>query len=183
MRDLHQRGVLRNAGLAVAVLLVLLAGACSGDDDSAIETNSTDPTQATATASVTPTSTASVEDEILADYMRYWDAYGEAALNLDASLVEEFAVGEELESIRAELADLRTQGVALRVVLTHRPVLVEVSGDKAVLMDEMVNNSFFVDPVTKEPPIASGSGETLRDTFYLERIDGKWVVTQSTRQR
>jgi hypothetical protein len=171
------------AGLALTVAIVLFGAGCSSDDDSPTDANSSNPGEPTTTASATPTTAASVEDAILADYMRYWDAYSAAALNLDASLVEGFAAGAELESIRAELVDLRSQGVALRVVLTHDPVVVEISGDTAILMDEMVNNSFYVDPVTKEPPAASGSGEVLKDTFHLEHVDGRWVVTESSRQR
>jgi hypothetical protein len=73
--------------------------------------------------------------------------------------------------------------VALRVVISHNPVVVEATNSAARLLDEMVNNSFYVDPVTKNPPAASGSGEVLRDTFQLEKREGRWVVVMSTRQR
>ena len=182
MNGLNMRRVLGSTGLAVTVLVVLLTGACSGNDDSSADTGSPDPGQPTATASATPTATASVEDEILADYMKYWDAYGQALLNLDAGLVEGFASGDELQRIREEVAILRSQGVALRVVVQHSPVIVEINGDSAMLLDEMVNNSFYVDPVTKDPPAASGSGEILRDTFHMEAQDGQWVVVLSTRR-
>ena len=38
-----------------------------------------------------------IADEVAEAYLAYWDAYAEAVLNLDASLVEGFAAGEELE--------------------------------------------------------------------------------------
>lgn len=166
-----------------AMIVVLLGSGCSSDDDSPADASSSNPGQPTTIASVAPTAAASVEDAILADYMRYWDAYGDALLNLDESLVEGVAKGAELERIHEEIADLRSQGRAARVVVTHNPVVVEVSGTSARLLDEMVNNSFFVDPVTKEPPVASGSGEVLRDTFELELVNGDWLVVRSTRTR
>lgn len=169
--------------LIVTVLMAAALTACGGDnDDSANNTDSTDP-RPTVAASATPSPTATVEDEIVAAYLRYWEAYTKAALNLDSSAVEGFASGDELGSIRQEIESLRLQGVALRVVLTHKPVVIETTANSATLLDEMVNNSFYVDPKTKEPPIASGSGEVLRDTFYLQKVDGKWVVTRSVRQK
>ena len=132
---------------------------------------------------ITPTPRPSVEDEVMAAYTRYWDAYGQALLNLDATLVEGVASGEELQRIREEVEGLRSQGLALRVVVEHNPVILEASANSAVLFDETVNNSFYVDPQTKEPPEASGSGEILRDTFYFEKVNGQWMVVRSTRQR
>lgn len=167
--------------------LALLVVACNGRGDQAsTEVSEASPT-ASATATTTmepkPTPTVSVEDEITAAYIRYWEAYGQALLNLDPSLAEGVASGQELERIREEIETFRSQGVALRVVVEHNPVILEASESSATLFDEMVNNSFYVDPETKEPPVASGSGEILRDTFYFERMDGQWMVARSTRQR
>jgi hypothetical protein len=120
---------------------------------------------------------------VLAAYLLYWDAYSKSVLNLDAGMMNGTATGDELQSIKAEIEQLRSQGVALRVVVTHKPVVVEISATSATLLDEMVNNSFFVDPITKNPPIASGSGNVLKDTYRLQKIDGRWVVTGSVRQR
>jgi hypothetical protein len=114
--------------------------------------------------------------------MAYWEAYSLALLNLDVAHMERVAAGEELRRISDEIDMLRSQGVALRVVVTHKPLIVEMTDSSAVIFDEVVNNSFYVDPVTKDPPIASGSGEIVRDNFYLERVNGAWKVLRSTRQ-
>ena len=174
--------VLRRFGLLIALPLVLTA--CGGG--STQTTPAASPTSApTATPAPTavPAATPSVEDEVMVAYTRYWDAYSQALLNLDPSLVEGVASGEELQRIRDEIEGLRSQGLALRTVVTHNPVILDSSGSSAVLFDETVNNSFYVNPQTKDPPEAPGSGEILRDTYYFETINGQWMVVRSTRQR
>ena len=171
-------------GWAIAAIALT---ACGGGDASPTPT----PT-ATVVASptVTPTeppatATPSLEeiaDEVAEAYLAYWDAYAEAVLNLDASLVEGFAAGEELESIRAEIEELRAEGVAMRVVVEHDVAVADATSTDAIVIDELVNNSFTVDPETKEPPEAEGSGNALRDTVRLELIDGRWVVVSGTRE-
>jgi hypothetical protein len=171
------------AGFA-AVFGFLLLVACSGGDDSQDKTGSTETaTQSGGSARGTVTPTPTVDDEILAGYMDYVEAYKRALLDLDARHVEGFAAGAELDNVRREVEELRSRGVALRLVLTHKPVVVERSATTAVVLDEMVNNSFQVDAKTKEPPVASGSGEILRNSFRLEMIGNRWVVTQVFRNQ
>ncbi|MBA4179615.1 MAG: hypothetical protein C0506_03410 [Anaerolinea sp.] len=169
----------------VAGSLLVLVAACGGrgDDDGT-------PTPAVTaalpgpspTVPPTPTAAMSLEDEILAAYLGYWDLYTEAVLNLDESPVAKVASDEEVQRVREEIRELRRQGVALRVVIEHSPVVLEASATSAVVFDEMTNNSFYVDPETRKPPSAPGSGETLKDTFFLEKVDGQWVVIRSVRQ-
>jgi len=166
--------------MALSVLLAACGGGSSHTTPAASPTSA--PT-ATPAPTAVPTATPSVEDEVAAAYARYWDAYAQSLLNLDASLVEGVASGEELQRIRDEIEGLRSQGLALRTVVTHNPVILDSSESSAVLFDEIVNNSFYVDPQTKDPPEAPGSGEILRDTYYFETINGQWMVVRSTRQR
>jgi hypothetical protein len=147
------------------------------------ETSPTPTPAVTATTEAMPTPTPSVEEEVSEAYLRYWDAYSDALFELDATLAQDVASGEELDRIREEIEGLRSQGLALKTVVEHDFVLVEASEESATLLDEIVNNSFYIDAETKEPPQAEGSGEVLRDTFYLEKIDGHWMVVRSTRQR
>lgn len=170
---------LERSAMAMAVLLgCLVLPACRGDGDSPTAT-------ATATAAVaieTATPTPSLEDEVAEAYLAYWDTYADAVLNLDASLVEGVAAGEELESIRAEIVALERDGVALRVVVEHDFLVVLTSDTTATVVDEVTNNSFFVDAVTKEPPTAEGSGEILRDQVFMEKVDDRWVAVRSARE-
>ena len=136
------------------------------------------PPHATPTATPAP----SVEEEVRAAYLAYWEAYARAALELDASLVEGHAAGRELSRIRGEIAEMRASGVALRVVVEHDALVVVTSPTTAAVVDHITSRSFFVDPVTGEPPRAEGGGEVLRDTVFMERRGERWVATGSHRE-
>lgn len=166
-------------GLACVALLL---GACNGGSAEETPTPTASPS-ATATGTVPPTATVSIGDEVIESYLAYWELYAAAVLDLNADLVADVAGPEELTRVRDEVEKLRAQGVALRVVIEHNPVVVESSNTTAVVYDEMTNNSFYVDPVTKEPPEAQGTGEMLKDTFFLEKVDGQWTVIRSVRQQ
>ncbi len=136
----------------------------------------------TPTPTPTPAPAPSVEEEVEAAYLAYWDAYALAALWLDASLMEGFASGEELRRIRDEVAALRESGVALRVVVEHDLLVVVTSPASAVVVDQVTNRSFYVDPVSKQPPRAEGGGEELRDTVFMEKAGERWIATGSQRE-
>ena len=92
----------RSLLIAMAALTLGVLAACGGDEESASSTATPTPTPTASptTAPATPTPTPSIEDEVEAAYLAYWDAYSAALLNLDASLAEGFAAGEELDRIR-----------------------------------------------------------------------------------
>lgn len=169
--------------LAVSLSALLPLMACGGDDGASDTPTLTASLSATATGTASPTATVSIEDEVIESYLAYWDRYAAAVLDLNADLVAGLAGPEELARVQGEVDMLRAQGVALRVVIEHNPVVVESSNTTAVVYDEMTNNSFYVDPVTKEPPEAEGTDETLKDTFFLEKVDGQWTVIRSVRQQ
>lgn len=179
--------VLGRLGVAAAVVLSgLVLTACRGDGDSPTPTATATAAVATETASPSATAdataTPSIEGEVAEAYLAYWAAYAEAVLNLDASLVEGFATGEELESIKAEIAALERDGVALRVVVEHDFLVVLTSDTTATVVDEVTNHSFYVDATTKEPPTAEGSGEILRDQVFMEKVDDRWAAVRSARE-
>lgn len=175
------------AGIALALgcSVLMVAAACGGSDDEPAPTTTatvTVPTANPTASQPTATPTASVEEEVIAAYLGYWERYAEAMLTLDATVVAELAAEEELQRVRGDVEMLRSQGVAARVVLEHNPVVIEASDTSAIIFDEMTNNSFYVDPETLQPEEGEGSGETLRDTFFLEKVDGRWIVIRSVRQ-
>lgn len=170
--------------VTLALVLLLLTGlvtACNGDDSSDETPSPSATVAATETASPQASPTQSLEDEIGQAYLEYWDAYSETLLELDPSLAEGHAAGEELDRIEEEIQDLAIQGLALRVRVEHNFAVVEASDMSATVIDNIVNNSFLVDAETKEPPEAEGSGDRFQDTFDMEKIDGRWVVVKSTR--
>jgi len=169
--------------LVISLSAVLPLGACGGDDAASDTPTPTASPPATATGTAPATPMVSIEDEVIDAYLAYWDRYAAAVLDLNANLVADLAGPEELARVQGEVEALRAQGVALRVVIEHNPIVVESSNTTAVVYDEMTNNSFYVDPVTKEPPEAEGTGEMLKDTFFLEKVDGQWTVIRSVRQQ
>ena len=169
-------------GLVMGCGALMVAAACRGGDDEPTPTTAATVTTPTSIMQPTATPTASVEEEVIAAYLAYWDQYAEAMLTLDATVVADVASDEELQRVQGDVEMLRSQGVAARVVLEHNPVVIEASGPTAIIFDEMTNNSFYVDPETLQPEEGEGSGETLRDTFFLEKVDGRWIVVRSVRE-
>jgi len=178
---------IRFAGVVIVACVAFMVG-CRGDGDES--TPAPSPT-ATVTSSASPTQTATPttvsldaqREEVREAYLAYWDAYAAAVLELDVSLVEDYATGEELEGIRQEIEDYRADGVAARIRVEHDFEVVSVSDTAAVVIDEYVNNSFYVDAKTKLPEDAPGTGEVIRDTVHLEKANGHWVVVRGSRER
>lgn len=171
-------------GICAALLLAGCGRSTSKEVRNAtasMPTASSTPSAGPQTGTPSPSPTQTPEQVVLAAYGRYWEAYRQALLELDVRLVEGVATGERLEQVREEIDGLRARGLAARVNVIHNPIVVEVSGDAAIITDELVNNSFTVDAQTKQPPQASGGGERFQDTYHLRRIDGTWKVVRSTR--
>ena len=169
--------------LVLGCSALMVAAACGGSDGEPTPSTTATITPSTANPTASqPTDTPDPEAAVIAAYLRYWDLYAEAVLNLDHSVLLGAASEEELQQVREEIETLRAQGVALRVVIEHRPTVIELTDTTATVFDEMTNNSFYVDPETHEPPEGEGSGETLVDTFFLEKVDGQWIVIRSIRQ-
>ncbi len=169
--------------MVLGLMLAFAAAAgCGGTAVTPIALSPTATVVANTPSAPTPQA-RSVEDEVRAAYLAYWDAYSRAVLNLDASLVTAVAAGEELTGIQQEIEGLRRQGVALRIVVQHDVAVVDLSERSATVLDRYVNNSFAVDAQTKDPPTAAGSGDVIQHVFSLERRDGRWLVVRSVRQR
>lgn len=179
-----RRSTERSIRALAATAVVVVAAACGGGNAPATPTANIGVSASPTVVRSTATPALSPEEQVKAAYIAYWDAYSAALLNLDPSPVSALVVADELERIKKEIESLRAQGVAARVVVDHDFAVVEVMSDSAVIIDRFVDRSFYVDPVTKNPPTASNEGRTFTDTFRLRRTgDGRWVVFQSTRQR
>lgn len=178
---------MRVSAAAILVVTFALSGALAAAACGTSTGRDATPTVA-ATPSSTPTVAASPtplpEEAVRIAYLAYWDAYSSALLNLDATRVEGVASGDELQRIKDEVDLLRSQRVAARVVIEHDFAVVQVADRAATVVDRFVDRSFYVDPVTRQPPQGSGEGKVVMDTFQLERsTDSRWFVIRSTRQR
>lgn len=164
--------------LALALLSAAAVMACSGDDDSD-NTPTASPPQSTTTS---PAATPSIEDEVIAGYLKYWEVYSEALFNLDASRLSNVMDGPRLERAIGEISDLEQQGKAVEIDVDNQPAVVEVEGDTAVVLDNYENRSRFIDPQTKEPLSSPGDAEVIRDTVTLMLLDGVWKVFDTVRE-
>lgn len=115
-------------------------------------------------------------------YLRYWEVYREALLQLDTSRIPEVAADEELQRIHEEVEGFRHRGQAVRATVTHRYFVFDVTEREAKIHDEIFDRSFMVDPVTKEPSRGPDSGSLVKDTYFLKKMDGVWKVIKSVRQ-
>lgn len=115
-------------------------------------------------------------------YLRYWEVYSEALLQLDTSRIPEVAADEELQRIQEEVEGFRQRGQAVRANVTHRYFVFDVTEREAKIHDEIFDRSFTVDPVMKEPAIGPDSGSLVKDNYSLKKIDGVWKVVKSVRQ-
>lgn len=170
--------------IVAVVFVAMFTVACRGNDEAATLPAASPSPSASAQPPGTPTPARSPEDEVSAAYLAYWDAYRAALLELDPALVERVTAGDELERIREEIGMLRADGVAARLVIEHDFAVVQIDGDRAVIIDQFLDRSFYVDPVSKEPSRSDVPGRTVKDTFHLKKQpDGTWVVVLSVRER
>src|SRR3989304_6075589 len=113
---------------AFGVISLVLAACNGGGDGPSTPVHGPAPTPSPAvTATPAQTPTPSLEDQVSEAYLRYGDAYSDALFELDATLAQGVASGEELDRIREEIDDLRSQGLALKTVVDHDFVVVEAS--------------------------------------------------------
>lgn len=183
---MRQRVRTRLVILAVGLSAMLPLGACGGDDDvsdTPTPDSRTSSTVATTATSVPTTVTPSPEDEILDAYANYWSVYAAALRDRDSSHLAEVMTGPRLDRGLQEVADLASQGRAIALMVESDPVVLEVRGDQALIADEYQNNSYYIDPETKQPVGATPSApETLKDTVTMQRVDGVWKVRDGVRE-
>jgi hypothetical protein len=178
----------------LAVGLIFSSVACSGDDAGTLpattssgrsstspSTTTTATTEATAASSSTPGG-QSVEEEIIARYIGYWEARFAANSGTpdpDDPALRQTATGAQLDAVVAETQANLDQGLAFRRAaipagIQHVTVL-RVDGDYAVVQECVVSDGVIV---------RRGSGEIVNDEVTthnvrgeLERVEGVWRVS------
>lgn len=189
------------AGPAMLTVALALATASCSNGDSAMppSTTGTDRSSTTASSTTTtststePTSTTSatsttggqsVEDEIIAHYVGYWDARlaaNSGTPDPNDPALREYATGEQLEAVIAETRANLDQGLAFRARPNPADIrtvtVVEVDGDRAVVQECFVDDGLVV---------RRDTGEVVNDTIAthnvrgeLVRIDGAWRVSEA----
>ena len=195
----------RRASALCAVLAMSLTVVCVSCDDgssstAAFERGRTRPsivraprppaspaTSPASSPSSVPAATATpagstLEDEIVARYVGFWDARlaanGEVP-NPDDARLREFATGEQLERVVAETRANLDQGRALRQAVNpsgmQRVTVIEVDGDHAVVQECVVTDGVIVRLDTGKVVDDAVATHSVRGE--LVRVDGIWKVS------
>jgi len=133
----------------------------------------------TSIPTVQPTPTLSPRQQVMQAYHHYWRDYRQALYTLSSSQMSNVATGGELRQVEAQVVSLRRDNRAVRTRVTHHALVVSIRGDKATVYDEILNRSFTIDPVTKQPPQGSNRADLEKDIYFFQRIHGKWKVVKS----
>lgn len=183
-----------------AAALVLAMVGCSNDDaaapststsaETSTTTGSTDSTTSSSTTaendstSSTEPNSESLEEEIIARYIGYWEARLEANTgtpNPDDPALREFATGEQLAAVIAETKANLDQGLAIRLpddpADIQQVTVIEVEGDGAVVQECVVSDEVLFD---------RGTGEVVNDMVATHSVrgellfvDGEWRVASA----
>ena len=143
------------------------------------------PTAATVGASALPpgvrVATTPLEREVEDAYLRYWEVLKFAYLNLDTSRLNEVMAGAELSRQEAVIRDLQAKGRAARLEVDHRMAFANVSSERAVVYDEYLNRSVFIDPATKQEFATREPPSVEKISFELRKVSGSWKVVDGAR--
>ncbi len=180
--------------VAAALSLAVLATACS-DDDTATpastsdgDRSSTASSESTTSANTSAPSTSdeeSVEDEIVARYVGFWEARFEANAGTpdpDDPSLREYATGEQLETVVAETGQRLEDGVALRAAdpsrTDHAVTVVSVDADRAELQDCFVNDGVVYRVSTGE--VVDDAVVTRSVSADMVLVEGAWKLERAT---
>lgn len=180
--------------VAIALALAVLVAACSGGD-SATPASTSDGDRSSTTSSTSATSSTtsapatsdgkSIEDEIVARYVGFWEARFEANAGTpdpDDPALREYATGEQLETVVAETARRLEDGVALRAAdpsrADHAVTVVSVGADQAELQDCFVNDGVVYRVSTGE--VVDDAVVTRNVSADMVLVEGVWKLDRAT---
>jgi hypothetical protein len=117
-----------------------------------------------------------LEQDIARAYFRYWAVYAAAMETLDATRLPEVTVGGRLEEAMAEVSDVKADGVAAKIQVSHNVSIVQVGDTEATVRDEYKDTSYAIQPVTRAAVGTPGPSSRTVNAYFLRRIDGAWKV-------
>jgi hypothetical protein len=88
----------------------------------------------------------------------------------------------ELARQEQQVSDLRAQGRAAKIDVDHRAAVALQGSDKAVVYDEYVNRSVFVELASGKELRPIKAPETEKISFELQYVGGTWKVIDGTQQ-
>ncbi len=177
--------------LVVPLVLAFGAVGCSENDpapavdrqSSRVTSTSTVPNSVLTTAtSMAPTRERSLEDEIIARYVGYWDARFAAnsgTPNPNDPALRQYATGAQLDAVLAETQTNLDQGLTFRRAANpadiQRVTVVEVNGDRAIVQECVVSDGVIVQRDSGE--IVNDEVTTHNVRGEMQRVEGVWRVS------
>lgn len=122
-----------------------------------------------------------LEQEIVTGYLRFWEVRTEAQRDLDITRLPEVAAGDALDREVQQVEDLRAQGRAGKVDVEHNFVIVQASATEAVVYDEYLNKSLFIDLATGKELPTSEPPAKRKMSYDLRKTAGVWKVVDGAR--
>jgi hypothetical protein len=143
------------------------------------------PAPVTAAASAAPSLPVATDPltlEIEQAYLHYWDVRTQAYLNLDTSHLNEVMAGAELDRETTQINDLKAQGHAGKLDVEHHYLIASRAPDQAVVYDEYLNKSLYLDASTKQELPTASPPSVEKISYDLQKTNGSWKVIGGERQ-
>ena len=165
---------------ATVVAAALAAAGCGGGgvDEAASTPTTAEPS--TTSEPVSPPTSRSDEQAVLAAYQGYWDTWLAAndPPNPDHPDLARYATGAALAKVRESIEQHRLDGTVVRLpsesVWGHQPRLESLGGSRAVVTDCVVDDSQLVDADTGL--VLNDEVGTLLSQAVVLLDDGLWRV-------
>lgn len=109
-------------------------------------------------------------------YLRYWDVYAEANLNLDTSRLAEVLTDDALKDVRDQIEEQKAKNQPVRIRVEHDYHVILVDPSTATVEDTYVNHSQRLDPKTGQP-VDPDPNQRVRRTYTLKKVSGTWKVS------
>ena len=130
--------------------------------------------------SARPTLDPGLAEQVTEAYQRYWQVRAEALFALDTSHLSEVAAGEHLDQLVAFVNELRSEGRASETDIEHHFVVFEASDQQAVIGDNYVSNSVYIDATT-HARLTDPAPDNLQEFYTLAHMAGSWKVVDVVR--
>lgn len=134
------------------------------------------PTDTTRDSSPSPTP-VDLQAEVEAAYLKFWDTFAEALLDLEPDLLDAVATGEALTVLKEQVQEQKNGNQPVRVRVEHNYTILLVDEKTASIDDRYINHNVRIDPQTKEP-VEPDPNEQLHYSYTLRKVDGKWMVAE-----
>jgi hypothetical protein len=129
----------------------------------------------------TPTIDSGLTAEIVVAYKHYWDVRADALLNLDPTHLPEVSAEPHLTVLQTGIEQLKNEGRAIRTDVQLDFKVVSATSSLAIVADDGVDHSVYINPETKEPLGDDGTNDssTSKVEFKMEKFDDTWKVIDS----